>query len=350
MPSKTIIVAGALGVVGRALVDQCEPDPDVNVVGLARRAPDFKSRACFIGVDLLDREDCERRLSDLSRATHVVYAAWQPRLTRADEVAPNLLMLRNLMGVLGRVAPDLRHVTLLQGAKAYGSHLGPFPTPAREDDPRHMPPNFYYDQEDYLAALQRRSRWAWTIFRPAAVYGHALRSPMNLAALIGVYATISRHLNLPLRFPGTTAAYGALLQATDAVLLAQAIVWAGDAQRARNQIYNVTNGDLFRWSRMWPHVAERFGMAAAEPQRIPLTETMGDKEAVWSEIVKEHGLVDLPYRELVAWPFGDFVFNREFDHILDVTKLRDHGFAGFHDSFKMMDEQISLLRKLRIVP
>jgi hypothetical protein len=199
-------------VVGRALVDQCEPDPDVNVVGLARRAPDFKSRACFIGVDLLDREDCERRLSDLSRATHVVYAAWQPRLTRADEVAPNLLMLRNLMGVLGRVAPDLRHVTLLQGAKAYGSHLGPFPTPAREDDPRHMPPNFYYDQEDYLAALQRRSRWAWTIFRPAAVYGHALGSPMNLAALIGVYATISRQLNLPLRFPGTTAAYGALLR------------------------------------------------------------------------------------------------------------------------------------------
>ena len=38
----------------------------------------------------------------------------------------------------------------MQGSKWYGNHLGPYLTPARETDPRHMPPNFYYDQQDFL--------------------------------------------------------------------------------------------------------------------------------------------------------------------------------------------------------
>jgi nucleoside-diphosphate-sugar epimerase len=350
MSRKTIVVAGALGLVGRALIDHCETDSDLAIVGLGRRAPDFTSRARFISVDLLDQKDCERHLSDLKEATHVVYAAWQPRPTRTEEVAPNISMLRNLMEVLGRAAPDIRHVTLLQGAKAYGSHLGPFPTPAREDDPRHMPPNFYYDQEDYLAGLQQRSRWSWTILRPAAVYGFALGSPMNLTTIIGVFAAITKHLGLPLRFPGTKLAYEALLQATDAGLLAQAILWSGETLRAQNQVYNVTNGDVFRWSRMWPYIAERFGLAVAEPQYIPLVGTMSDKEDVWREIVHDHGLITIPYPDLVDWSFGEFVFNREYDHLLDVTKLRDHGFGGYDDSFRMFNRQISMLRKRRVVP
>ena len=44
-------------------------------------------------------------------------------------------------------APDLRHVSLMQGYKVYGAHLGPFSTPARESDPPHMPPEFNVDQQ-----------------------------------------------------------------------------------------------------------------------------------------------------------------------------------------------------------
>ena len=35
----------------------------------------------------------------------------------------------------------------MQGYKVYGAHLGPFKTPAREDDPPHMPPEFNVDQQ-----------------------------------------------------------------------------------------------------------------------------------------------------------------------------------------------------------
>jgi nucleoside-diphosphate-sugar epimerase len=156
------------------LVEHCEDNPDVEVIGLARRTPDFQTSATFRSVNLLDRAESERHLSDLQNITHIVYAAWRPQPTRQAEVAPNLAMLRNLMEVVGESAPRLRHVTLLQGVKAYGSQLGPFRTPARETDPRHVPPNFYYDQQDYLARLQRHRNWTWTIFRPTFVYGFAV--------------------------------------------------------------------------------------------------------------------------------------------------------------------------------
>lgn len=53
----------------------------------------------------------------------------------------------------------LRRVVLVTGTKYYGSYLGPFKTPARESDPRHMGPKYYFEQIDSLAAFQRGKRW-----------------------------------------------------------------------------------------------------------------------------------------------------------------------------------------------
>lgn len=350
MARKTILVAGALGVLGRALISECEAKPDIDVIGLGRRRPDFESRARFISVDLTSRADCEAKLGDLGTVTHIVFVAWVPRATRAEEVAPNLAMLQNLMEVVGPAAPDLRHVIILQGGKSYGAHLGPFTTPALETDPRHMPPNFYFQQEDYLTDLQRRSRWTWTIFRPTVVYGFAFGNPMNVTTVIAAYAAISKELGLPLRFPGSDKAYRALAQGVDAGLVARAMLWAGDSERAQNQIFNITNGDLFRWSRMWPHIAGLFGMDVAPPQRIPLTEFMSDKGELWARMVRKHGLQPIPYADLVAWPFGEGVLNREFDHVLDTTKLRDHGFEGYESTYRMFERQFDELRRKRIIP
>jgi hypothetical protein len=99
---------------------------------------------------------------------------------------------------LNRLHRNLRHVTLYPGGKAYGCHLGPFKTPAREDDPRYLGVNFYYDQEDLLRTRQQRANWSWTVFRPEEVCGFAVGNPMNLSMVIAVYASISRELGLPL--------------------------------------------------------------------------------------------------------------------------------------------------------
>ena len=114
----------------------------------------------------------------------------------------------------------------MQGYKVYGAHLGPFKTPARESDPPHMPPEFNVDQQHFLEAVSAASVWTWSAIRPSVVCGFALGNPMNLALVIAVYATMSKELGVPLRFPGKPGAYTSLIEMTDAGLLAEATVWA----------------------------------------------------------------------------------------------------------------------------
>jgi hypothetical protein len=54
----------------------------------------------------------------------------------AERSEVNVAILRNLLDVVETASPALEHVTFYQGGKAYGADLGPFKTPAREDDPR----------------------------------------------------------------------------------------------------------------------------------------------------------------------------------------------------------------------
>ena len=55
-------------------------------------------------------------------------------------------MLRNLLDPLERYAKNLRHVTLLQGTKAYGVHVRPLSVPTRENrSEMHEQPNFYWN-------------------------------------------------------------------------------------------------------------------------------------------------------------------------------------------------------------
>lgn len=151
----------------------------------------------------------------------------------------------------------------MQGYKVYGAHLGPFKTPAREDDPPHLPPEFNVEQQAFLEAAKRGKAWTWSALRPSVVCGFALGIPMNLAMVIAAYATISKHLDVPLRFPGKAGAYHSLIEMTDARLLARAMVWAATDPRAANQAYNINNGDLFRWEEMWPRIAAYFEIPTA---------------------------------------------------------------------------------------
>lgn len=228
---KTIVVAGAIGIIGRGVLAHYE-DKDVNLVALSRRAPDFPTRAKHLPVDLLDRDSCEEVLSQIPDATHLVFAAYQEKPTPAELVEVNLLMLQNMVEVIEKHAPNLRHITLMQGGKAYGVHLGAMPlSPAKESDPRHMPPNFYYDQEDFLREHSIGRAWSWTALRPEGVAGVAVGNPMNLLMVIALYGTIAKALGVPMSFPGPAAAYNALYQVTDTRILARAVDWAGENPR-----------------------------------------------------------------------------------------------------------------------
>ena len=100
-------------------------------------------------------------------------------------------MLQNTVEAVERSSAFLRKVVLLEGAKMlHGAHLGPYKTPAKETDPRHMPPNFYYDQEDYLVARSGGNSWSWAALRPSSICGFAVGDPMNMATVIAVCASL----------------------------------------------------------------------------------------------------------------------------------------------------------------
>src|ERR1700719_3590910 len=140
---RVVVVAGAQGVSGTAVLKQYAALPGTTVYGLSRRPSESSENIHHISVDLLSPDDVKDKLGQLNQITHLFFGAYAEKPTATERTEINVNLLRNLLDVLEENAPALRHITLYQGGKAYGSDLGPYKTPAREDDPRLMPPNFY---------------------------------------------------------------------------------------------------------------------------------------------------------------------------------------------------------------
>jgi nucleoside-diphosphate-sugar epimerase len=344
------LVAGATGVVGRYLLMHLLERGDWDVVAVSRRKPDVPGEYLHVAADLTDVADCRIKLGALQGVTHVFYAAYLERPDAQELVAVNTDMLVNLLDAAESASPALQHVHLVEGTKWYGSHLGPFKTPAKEGDPRHMPPNMYYSQQDFLEARQRGKAWSWSASRPHAICGFAVGNPMNLSTVIAVYAAISRELGLPLSFPGKPGAYRALYQCTDSSLLAKAQVWMATAPNCANQAFNITNGDLIRWENLWPRFARSFDMELAPPRHLSLTRFMADKGPVWERIVAGHGLRPYAYEQIAAWGFGDFVFGSDYDIVSDTGKARRAGFRDSVDTEEMFLRLFAGFRAERIIP
>ncbi len=352
MPKPKALIAGATGVVGRNLLRHLLADGNWDIAALSRRAPDVQGSHEHIAVDLTDAVQCRTKLAHLTDVTHVFYVAVA---TNPDPLAPaliegNLAMLRNVVETIEPIAPNLQHIHFMQGTKWYGSHLGALRTPAREEHPRHMPPNFYYNQWDYMVARQQGRRWTYSSARPHAICGFATGNHSNLTMVIAIYAAISKALGLPLCHPGTAENYHALYQCTDADMLARAVVWMSTTPQCANEAFNVTNGDLIRWEDTWPKIARYFNLEPGARRHISLVRTMADKAPVWDRLVQQHGLRPISYPDIVQWPYGDFVFAAGFDVISSLNKLRRFGFHDYVDTeamfFRMWDE----MRENRIIP
>jgi nucleoside-diphosphate-sugar epimerase len=346
---KVALVVGAQGVIGRNLIDHLQTLEGWEIIGLSRRGGPSTAKVQQLAADLLDANSLRQLSPALKEVTHIFYAAYQDRPSWAELVPPNLAMLANITEAVEAVSPNLQHISLMQGYKVYGAHLGPFKTPARETDAGHMPPEFNVDQQQYLEQRQQGKSWTWSAIRPSVVGGFALGNPMNLAMVIAVYASISKELQLPLRFPGKPGAYDKLLEMTDAGLLAKATVWAATDPRSANQAYNINNGDLFRWNELWPKIAAYFELEVAPPLPMSLNTVMADKEPLWNRMMAKYGLQH-SYSEVSSWSFGDFVFSWDYDLFADGSKARRAGFHEYVETEAMFMGIFDDFRKRGVIP
>lgn len=353
-----LLVIGALGVVGRAVMQRFAGRADLDTVGLARRTPDFAPEATWVSADLRDAQATREALAAHSDATHVVYAALneQADLVRgwrdAENVALNNRMLANTLDAL-RGAP-LQHVTLLQGTKAYGVHTGrPMRVPAREHDAVRDHPNFYFDQEDMVAARAREAGFGWTIFRPQIVLGVALGSAMNPVAALGAYAVLSRELGRPLSYPGHAHL---LTECTDARLVAAAVEWAWKEPRAHGEAFNVANGDVIVWQTFFERLAHWADMPLGEPSDVRLAQEMPGHAALWESIARREGLrvTDLDALVGLSWQYADATFasRRPFAvaPLVSTIKLRQFGFADCTDTEESIIQHLEDMQAQRYLP
>ena len=172
---KVVLVTGAQGVIGRAAAEHFSKEAEATVYGVSRRPVVGLENVQPISADLMNPEDTRKKLGVLKDVTHVVFGAYVEKETPTERSVANVALLRNLMDTVEESAPNLRHVTTYQGGKAYGADLGPFKTPAREDDPRLMSPNFYYDQEDHLMNGAQEGANLGTNFRRMGLQGEMSR-------------------------------------------------------------------------------------------------------------------------------------------------------------------------------
>ncbi|MGI9409342.1 MAG: SDR family oxidoreductase [Hyphomicrobiaceae bacterium] len=361
MACKTVLVIGASGLVGHAAMQHFASEPNTRVIAVSRRQPQEIYAADFVSLDLQDRASCAAVFGRMSDVTHVVYAALYEKAglvagwREEDQIETNESMLRNLLDPLLGAATDLKHVSLLQGTKAYGSHVRPMRYPAREgrSEARDIP-NFYWRQEDVIRERQQGNAWAFTIFRPVLIVGFSLGAAMNLIPAIGVYAAMLKERGEPLHYPGGPARVS---QAVDAGLLARAMAWAGDARTARNEIYNVSNGDVFAWPHVWPALARQFGMTLGNDRPMSLAGEIEPNEALWQRIVTKHSLVAPDLRRFVGLSFEYADFQLGYGRTTpapaafsSTIKLMQAGFQEVMDTEEMLVRWIHQFQKRSLLP
>ena len=363
MPAKKkVLVAGASGLVGRAAMKHFAAEPGCAVLALSRRKPDETFGARWLPLDLTDQAACAALAPEFADATHLVYAALyeQPTLVAGwreqEQIRTNEAMLKNLFEPLKQAASGLRHVALLQGTKAYGVHVRPLTVPARENrSEMHEQPNFYWNQERYIRAEQQGQRWSWTILRPVLIVGCSTGSAMNVVPALGVYAAMMRRAGKKvLDYPGGV---GRVAQAVDADLLARSIAWSGEAAAARNEIFNVTNGDVFVWPNVWPAIADALGFAPGAHVPLSLDQEIRPREVEWAEIRRQYGLASGTLKDFVglSFEYADYTMGYGRDApgppaLVSTVKLMQAGFHEVMDTEAMFAKAVAELQAKRLLP
>jgi nucleoside-diphosphate-sugar epimerase len=359
---KKVLVIGASGLVGFEAARYFSDRPGCEVTVVSRRPPHDSLDARFVALDLADDAACAEVLArEAAGTTHLVYAALyeKPQLVAGwldqEHIATNTRMFRIVLDAVDGASPDLRHVTMLEGGKSYGVHVRQVAIPSREgrDDARDLP-MFYWPQQDYLRAMGAERAWHWTIFRPASICGESFASAMNPIPALGAYAAVLKAEGQPLHYPGgeTTVA-----QATDAELLAHAIAWAGEAPAARDQVFNMTNGDVFMWEAVWPALAKAFGMEPGGRVPMRLATEMPARAAVWDRVRAEHELRSPDLERFVGLSFqyidsllGIDDPTRVNPAVMSPIKLHEAGFHEVVDTERSMTQWLRRFQDKRYLP
>jgi nucleoside-diphosphate-sugar epimerase len=354
--NEIALVVGASGITGSNLATELIAN-GWTTYGLARNPKTDIAGLQPVAVDLMNPDHLATALADI-RPTHVFITSWMRNDTEAENIRVNSAMVRNVLNALSAKG-SLQHVALVTGLKHY---LGPFEayakegflpkTPVSEEHPRLDIENFYYAQEDEVYAAAERDGFTWSIHRPHTVIGQATGNLMNMGTTLAVYGSICKEKGLPFRWPGSAAQWNGLSDVTDARVLAKHMLWAATTEAARNQAFNVVNGDYFRWSALWYRLAGWFGIEAIgfDGTIHPLEAEMANYTEVWKEIAAKYHLQETDLNRLASAWHTDLDLGRPIEVMTDMSKSRKLGFLVYQKTEDSFFDLFEKLRTQKLIP
>lgn len=355
--SKNVaLVVGSTGMAGSNLAAKLIEN-NWNVYGLARSPKNGNGSVKAIVADLLNPAQLSDALKNIT-PTHVFFTTWMRNDTEDENIKVNSAMVRNLLDVLSP-KKSVRHVALVTGLKHY---LGPFEsyaregtlpeTPLREEQPRLEVNNFYYAQEDEVYAAATRDDFTWSIHRPHTLIGYAVGNLMNLGTTLAVYASICKEEGRPFIWPGSDAQWNGLSDVTDAKILAEQLIWAATSPNAKNQAFNIANGDTFRWKWLWPKIADFFDLEVEGFNGLirPLEERLSQKQEIWQKMATSYNLKEADLNRISSAWHTDLDLGRPIEVMTDMSNSRKLGFTGYATTKDSFFELFARLQKDRLIP
>ncbi|THY47790.1 NAD dependent epimerase/dehydratase family protein [Aureobasidium pullulans] len=401
------IVTGATGILGREIVFELAKDTKTwsNIYALSRsKKEDYPSNVKHSHLDLqADPQEMAKELQNIN-AEYVFFTAYLAKDDEDEATKVNGDMLQNFISALKitGAAKNIKRFILTTGCKQYGVHFGVPKNPMQESDAwlKHpsYPSNFYYRQQEILHKAAAENGWQWTVTYPNDVIGVAKGNFMNLVSAVGIYAAITKELKQPFIWPGSPHFYTKFDSLTSSTLHAKFNTWAAFAPGAADQAFNVVNGDVESWQNLWPRVAAKFGLNI--PDKMFTDEDFkndfGDDGLLMplmdtppiSEFAADRGLVDAPITkkslvegkidlakwaqkpevkkawetladregldksafENATWAFLNFVFGRNFDLVISMSKARKAGWTGYEDSWEAIEGSLERLVGEKVLP
>lgn len=353
---KIALVVGATGITGSNLAQELITS-GWTTYGLARNPNSNISGLIPVKADLLDEENLKAALENIA-PTHIFFTTWMRNDTEEENIKVNSALVRNLLNVLSP-QKSIQHVALVTGLKHY---LGPFEayakeeslpeTPLREEQPRLEYPNFYYAQEDAVYEAAERDGFTWSIHRPHTVIGYAVGNLMNMGTTLAIYASICKETGRKFIFPGSSAQWNGLSDVTDARILAKQLIWASTTDTAKNQAFNITNGDIFRWKWLWEKIADYFqiGSQGFDDEIRPLEKELQNDPKLWENMAEKYALKENNLSRIASAWHTDLDLGRPIEVMTDMAKSRKLGFTSYQNTLDSFTDLFQKLKEEKIIP
>lgn len=350
------LVVGVTGITGSNLAQELVAN-GWTTYGLARNPNSNISGLIPVKADLLDEENLKVALENIS-PTHIFFTTWMRNDTEEENIKVNSALVRNLLNVLSP-KKSVQHVALVTGLKHY---LGPFEayakseslpeTPLREEQPRLEYPNFYYAQEDAVYEASERDNFTWSIHRPHTVIGYAVGNLMNMGTTLAIYASICKETGRKFVFPGSSAQWNGLSDVTDARILAKQLIWASTTEGTKNQAFNITNGDIFRWKWLWKKIADYFQIEfeGYDNNIRPLEQELQNDQELWENISEKYNLKENNLSKIASAWHTDLDLGRPIEVMTDMANSRKLGFTSYQSTLDSFKDLFEKLKEEKIIP